>query len=328
MWLDVSGLNTPAPRFPSLQSKVPARVEQPLALRQMQRDLKAQQVGDAQVSFSPGATRLASRQRHLETPSWLSSQMTPSRPARGWTSQFLAQQTWTWLADAFPGCQQSAEARTSALLQALKEFSPGTHEHSKRVGDLVLQFANDLGVDELEQEKLQDGCELMDCGLLGLQIEAWTPEEREAAAEGVRKTGKFHDIGKLAIPDDILHKEGPLTPEERAVIEMHPLVGEAILAEIPGFESVLPAIRHHHERWDGKGYVDRLKGSKIPLKAQLISLSDTFDALTEDRPYRKAFTPQQACQEILRQRDSQFDGQLAEAFVYMILSQGAHRAHT
>ena len=95
------------------------------------------------------------------------------------------------------------------------------------------------------------------------------------------------------------------------------------MAEIPGFEDMLPAIRHHHERWDGTGYVDRLIGAKIPFNAQLISLSDTFDALTEDRPYRKAFSPQQACQEILRQRGSQFDPNLAEAFVYMVLSRPA-----
>lgn len=323
MWLDVNGLNSPCPKFPPVKAQTPpVRAEQPVAMQRLQRDIQTHQALEHRVQFSPVADRLASRQRHLETPSWLSQHMAPSRPARGWTSQFLAQQTWTWLADAFPGCQSSEQARTAALQQAMREFSPGTYEHSKRVGELALRFANDLGVDELEQEKLEQGCELMDAGLFGLQVEAWTPEQRKQAADSVRRTGKFHDIGKLAIPDSILHKEGPLTPEERSVIEMHPLVGEAILAEIPGFESMLPAIRHHHERWDGTGYVDRLKGDKIPFHAQLISLSDTFDALTEDRPYRKAFSPQQACQEILRQRGSQFDPDLAEAFVYMILSRG------
>ena len=323
MWLDVNGLNSPCQKFPPMQSKAPTQAEPPAALQRMQREVVSQRALENQVHFSPTAGRLATRQRHLESPSWLSQQMAPSRPARQWTSQFLAQQTWTWLNDAFPGCQHSEQGRTAALQQALREFSPGTHEHSKRVGELALRFANDLGVDQLEQEKLEKGCEFMEAGLLGLQIEAWSTAEREQAATSLRQTGKFHDIGKLAIPDQILHKEGPLTPEERAVIEMHPLVGEAILAEIPGFEDMLPAIRHHHERWDGTGYVDRLIGAKIPFNAQLISLSDTFDALTEDRPYRKAFSPQQACQEILRQRGSQFDPNLAEAFVYMVLSRPA-----
>ncbi|MBT9586048.1 HD-GYP domain-containing protein [bacterium] len=306
-----------------MQSKAPTRAEAPASLQRMQPVVVSQWTLDNQVHLSPAAGRLASRQRHLESPSWLSQQMAPSRSARQWTSQFLAQQTWTWLSDAFPGCQTSEHGRTAALQQALREFSPGTHEHSKRVGELVLRFANDLGFDELEQEKLEKGCEFMEAGLLGLQVEAWSKAEREQAATSLRRTGKFHDIGKLAIPDQILHKEGPLTPEERAVIEMHPLVGEAILAEIPGFEEMLPAIRHHHERWDGAGYVDRLAGEEIPFNAQLISLSDTFDALTEDRPYRKAFSPQQACQEILRQRGRQFDPDLAEAFVYMVLSKRA-----
>lgn len=246
--------------------------------------------------------------------------MNPSPPARQLTSQMLAQQTWNWLGEAFPGCSKSAAAQAAALQQALREFSPGTQEHSKRVGELALRFANDLGIDQLEQEKLEQACEFKEAGMFGLQIEAWTSEERQAAAESMRKTGKFHDIGKLAVPDHILHKEGPLTPEEREVIEMHPLVGESILAGIPGFEEILPAVRHHHERWDGTGYVDGLKCERIPLQAQLISLSDTFDALTEDRPYRKAFSVQAACQEILRQRGRQFDPQLAESFVALMLA--------
>ena len=318
MWLDVSGMNSPSQKFLA-QTQAPTRLEKPAAMRRLQA-LQTRQLVEHDVEFSPVAGRLVSRQRHLESPSWLSQQLSPSRPARHWTSQFLAQQTWSWLADAFPGCQNSEQSRTAALQQALREFSPGTQEHSRRVGELSLRFANELGLEPLEQEKLEEGCEFLDVGMLGLQIEAWSSEERDQASDSMRKTGKFHDIGKLAIPDDILHKEGPLTPAERGVIQLHPLVGEAILSEVPGFESMLPAIRHHHERWDGKGYVDQLKGKDIPLQAQLISLSDTFDALTEDRPYRKAFTEQQACQEIMRERGGQFDPDLAEAFVYFVLS--------
>lgn len=319
MWLDVSGINSTSPlmrRGPAAQS---ARTDPATAMQRLQHP-QSLRFQENSLDFSPVATRLAARQRYLETPSWLSSNMNPSKPARQLTSQMLAQQTWNWLGEAFPGCAKSAATQSAALQQALREFSPGTQEHSKRVGELTLRFANDLGFDELEQEKLDRGCEFKEAGMLGLQIEAWSTAERQAAAESMRKTGKFHDIGKLAVPDHILHKEGPLTPEEREVIEMHPLVGEAILADIPGFEDILPAVRHHHERWDGSGYVDGLKGEQIPLKAQLISLSDTFDALTEDRPYRKAMSVQQACQEILRQRGRQFDPALAENFVALQLA--------
>jgi len=318
MWLDVSGINSTSP----LMNRGPAQALRTAPTGAMQRlqESQTQRFFESSLDFSPLASRLASRQRYLETPPWLSSNMNPSKPARQLTSQMLAQQTWNWLGEAFPGCDKSAGAQAAALQQALREFSPGTQEHSKRVGELVLRFANDLGFEELEEEKLEQACEFKEAGIFGLQVEAWTPEERQAAAESMRKTGKFHDIGKLAVPDHILHKEGPLTPEEREVIEMHPLVGESILAGIPGFEEILPAVRHHHERWDGTGYVDGLKGERIPLAAQLISLSDTFDALTEDRPYRKAFTVQAACQEILRQRGRQFDPQLAESFVALMLA--------
>lgn len=319
MWLDVSGINSSSPLINRGAVAQGVRTD-PAGARQRLQQAQSQRFIENSLDFSPVATRLAARQRYLETPAWLTSNMNPSKPARQLTSQMLAQQTWNWLGEAFPGCDKSAAAQSAALQQALREFSPGTQEHSKRVGELTLRFANDLGFDELEQEKLEQGCEFKEAGMLGLQIEAWSTDERRAAAESMRKTGKFHDIGKLAVPDHILHKEGPLTPEEREVIEMHPLVGEAILAEIPGFEEVLPAVRHHHERWDGTGYVDGLKGAQIPLKAQLISLSDTFDALTEDRPYRKAMSVQQACQEILRQRGRQFDPVLAESFVALQLA--------
>lgn len=319
MWLDVSGINSTSPLLNRGSVAQSVRTDPSSAMQRLQQ-AQTQRFLESSLDFSPVATRLAARQRYLDTPAWMSSNMNPSKPARQLTSQMLAQQTWNWLGEAFPGCDKSAAAQASALQQALREFSPGTQEHSKRVGDLTLRFANDLGFDELEQEKLEKGCEFKEAGMFGLQIEAWSTAERKAAAESMRKTGKFHDIGKMAVPDHILHKEGPLTPEEREVIEMHPLVGEAILAEIPGFEDILPAVRHHHERWDGTGYVDGLKGEQIPLKAQLISLSDVYDALTEDRPYRKALSVQQACQEILRQRGRQFEPALAESFVALQLA--------
>jgi len=105
-----------------------------------------------------------------------------------------------------------------------------------------------------------------------------------------------HDIGKVVVPDAILLKEGPLSPEETEVMRKHPVVGERICAPLRTFHVVLPIIRHHHERHDGSGYPDGLRGDEIPLTAAILQLADVYDALTTDRPYRKASTSQVALQ--------------------------------
>jgi putative two-component system response regulator len=117
-----------------------------------------------------------------------------------------------------------------------------------------------------------------------------TEEERIA----VRRGGVIHDIGKVAVPDQILLKPGPLTPEERKVMEQHTVVGAGICSPLKSFRSVLPIIRHHHEKIDGSGYPDGLKGDAIPLTARILQIVDIYDALTTDRPYRKALTPERA----------------------------------
>lgn len=117
-----------------------------------------------------------------------------------------------------------------------------------------------------------------------------TPELQIA----LRRGGIVHDLGKVAVPEYILRKPGPLTPEERKIMEEHPVVGERICAPLKSFRSVLPIIRHHHEKLDGSGYPDGLKGDAIPLTARILSTVDIYDALTTDRPYRKAFSREQA----------------------------------
>ena len=110
----------------------------------------------------------------------------------------------------------------------------------------------------------------------------------------LRRGGLIHDIGKLAVPESILLKPGPLTPEERKIMEQHTIVGERICAPLRSFRHVLPIIRHHHEKWDGSGYPDGLKGEQIPLTARILQVTDIYDALTTDRPYRKALPPEKA----------------------------------
>jgi putative two-component system response regulator len=110
----------------------------------------------------------------------------------------------------------------------------------------------------------------------------------------LRRGGIVHDVGKVAVPEYILQKPGPLTPEERKIMEQHPIVGERICKPLKSFRLVLPIIRHHHEKIDGSGYPDGLKGNQIPLSARILSAVDVYDALTTDRPYRKALPQEQA----------------------------------
>jgi putative two-component system response regulator len=110
----------------------------------------------------------------------------------------------------------------------------------------------------------------------------------------LRRAGIVHDIGKVAVPDQVLLKPGPLTPEEWNIMRQHPLVGERICAPLKSFRHVLPVIRSHHEKLDGSGYPDGLKGDEIPLTAQIMQTVDIYDALTTVRPYRKALSPKEA----------------------------------
>jgi cyclic di-GMP phosphodiesterase len=127
----------------------------------------------------------------------------------------------------------------------------------------------------------------------------------------------LHDIGKVAIPDSILHKPEPLTTQERDVIKQHPVIGWEIVRQVDFLGAASDVVRHHHERWDGEGYPDGLKGEKIPLTARVFAVADTLDALTTTRPYRPASPIGEARALIHEARGTQFDPAVVDAFADM-----------
>jgi diguanylate cyclase (GGDEF)-like protein len=140
----------------------------------------------------------------------------------------------------------------------------------------------------------------------------------------LRYAAALHDIGKIAVPSNILNKPGPLTDDERRAIERHPVVGEQILRPVEFLEQVRPLVRHCHERWDGSGYPDGLAGDQIPLGARVILVCDAHDAMTRDRPYRPAMPPGVARAEIQSFAGVQFDRDVASAFLEEVGEPAAH----
>lgn len=137
----------------------------------------------------------------------------------------------------------------------------------------------------------------------------------EAEVRDAQAAGFLHDLGKIAIPDAILTKRGPLTEEEWATMRQHAVRGYEILGPVPLPERVKLAVRHSHEAWDGTGYPDGLSGDRIPLAARIVAVADTYETLTTARPYREAWSPQEAMEEICRERGAQFDPRVVDAFL-------------
>jgi len=136
-----------------------------------------------------------------------------------------------------------------------------------------------------------------------------------ATLEGLRRGGLLHDVGKIGVPDAILFKPGPLSPEEWVVMREHPAIGERICRPLRAMQDVLPIIRHHHERWNGSGYPDGLAGEAIPLTARILQVADVFDALTTQRPYRQALALAEALDVLWREAAwGYWDPALVEAF--------------
>ncbi|HEX8834093.1 MAG TPA: diguanylate cyclase, partial [Abditibacteriaceae bacterium] len=140
----------------------------------------------------------------------------------------------------------------------------------------------------------------------------------EETQRAVRIAGLLHDVGKIAVPDSILRKPGRLSDDEFHIMQQHPVFGALIVKEVPNLSEVLGGIRNHHERYDGKGYPDKLVGEDIPTLGRLLAVPDCFSAMTTERPYRKALTWAEAVSEIDRGRGTQFDPVMADAFMEVI----------
>jgi putative nucleotidyltransferase with HDIG domain len=167
----------------------------------------------------------------------------------------------------------------------LREGIP--QEHAEEVAQLARDTAQRLGLATRIAQR---------CGLAGL----------------------LHDVGKLAVPEHILTKPGPLDDEEWAIMRTHPNVGADIVRHVPALRQVAKAVRHHHERYGGGGYPDDLTGQAIPIEARIIAAADAYAAITADRPYSAARTPQEAAAELRRSAGSHLDPAVVEALLSVL----------
>jgi ribonuclease P protein subunit RPR2 len=191
--------------------------------------------------------------------------------------------------------QHAYRQTVAALTDALEAKSPSTRLHAVRVHRYALELTEAIDPTLLDDPSLEYGFLL-------------------------------HDIGKIAIPDTILEKRGPLGPDERRLMQQHPVIGAEILSEIALLDGAgLEIVRSHHERWDGDGYPSGLARENIPPGARIFAVADALDAMTTDRPYRRRLSWEEAVDEILRESGRQFDPQVVSAFAVRV--QRLRRSH-
>jgi putative nucleotidyltransferase with HDIG domain len=197
------------------------------------------------------------------------------------------------LMESYARLKENSLEAIESLNATVEAKDPYTAGHSLRVQELTVAIGTELG-------------------LAGSRLES------------LRLAGLFHDIGKLAVPDAVLTKPARLTPDEYALVQQHSEEGARIVGKLGPLREAVPMIRHHHERWDGRGYPDALAGDEIPLEAAIVGLADAWDAMTTDRPYQHALSMQAALEEIRAGRGTQFAPVVVDAFL-ATLSRGKLR---
>ena len=189
----------------------------------------------------------------------------------------------------YEGLYENILSTLDSMAKILDARDPHTSRHSTRVTELSMRIGKALGLSDEDLDVL-------------------------------KVSASLHDIGKVGVPDKILLKKGKLTVEEMNIIKKHPDIGFDILSSIIPMKKDAEIIRHHHERYDGKGYPMGLKGEDIPFLSRIITLADAFDAMTSDRPYRKALPYSVALQEIKRCRGTQFDPGIVDVFIRKVIT--------
>jgi putative two-component system response regulator len=188
-----------------------------------------------------------------------------------------------------------------ALASAIDAKDPVTEHHCDRVAEQATILAQTLGLSD-------------------------------SAIEAVTYGAVLHDVGKIGIAESVLSKPGDLTASERTEMQRHPVIGDGILRPLRLGSIVGPIVRGHHERWDGTGYPDGLKGEAIPIGARIVAVVDSYDAMTHNRPYRDALSTDEAREELLRNRGTQFDPEMVDAFLNQLAAgverRGADRPFT
>jgi HD-GYP domain-containing protein (c-di-GMP phosphodiesterase class II) len=187
-------------------------------------------------------------------------------------------------ANRYEELERAYVATIEALANALEANDEYTHDHAQALGEMAVAVGHDMGLhgEDLKRLKL---------------------------------AALFHDIGKIGVPSEILRKPGSLSAAERREIERHSKIGDQILEPVPFLQPVRPLVRANHERWDGNGYPDGLRGEDIPLEARIVFVCDAFHAMTTERPYRGALPDGEAIRRLKLSSGTQFDPRIVEVFV-------------
>ncbi len=187
----------------------------------------------------------------------------------------------------YQSLEQTYLGAIQSLARAVEAKDPYTNGHSERVGHFSEWLADSIDLPEAQTRTLVLAC-------------------------------RIHDIGKIGVTEKILHKPGKLERDEETIIRQHPVTGETIIRPLKGLEEVARIIRHHHERYDGTGYPDRLKGDSIPVESRMMAIADCYDAMTTRRPYRKPLPEEVVLRELKENRGSQFDPHLTDSFLTLL----------